>query len=84
MLILISVLVAIILWHKFCRIEEEQKEENAFDFSQTKLNAKNAAFSSSDSKADSKAASKAAEAGVDDVSNDHQQPTENEGDETTL
>ena len=80
MLILISVLVAIILWHKYCRIEDEQKEENAFDFSKTKLNAKNAAYSSSDPKADSKAA----EAGVDDVSNDHQQPTENEGDETTL
>lgn len=43
---LIVLFVTIFIWHQFCRkgIEDDQKEENAFDFSKTKLNAKNPGY----------------------------------------
>ena len=43
---LILVFVAFFVWHQFCRkgIEDDQKEENAFDFSKTKLSAKNPGY----------------------------------------
>ena len=45
-LILIAVFVVFLIWHQFCRKagEEEQKEENAFDFSKTKRSAKNPGY----------------------------------------
>ena len=44
--ILIALFVAFLIWHQFCRKvgEEEQKEDNAFDFSKTKLSAKNPGY----------------------------------------
>lgn len=47
-LVLIGTLAALILWHQFCRkgslYEDEQKEENAFDFSKSKVSAKNPSY----------------------------------------
>ena len=78
-LALIGILAAFFLWHQFCRkglYEEDQKEENAFDFSKTKLKAKNPIYEDT-------LDTKAIEANSEDH-NSSQQLTEATGDVTTL